>query len=270
MNLFNTFLRDEGDPSGNEDPKDPKTPELEKPDPNADPQVGDPKDPSKKEGLSAEEKAELKILKTDKTNLEKRLSDTQESFRSKSEELKGTQKQLHDLKNPPEKPDTEYANDSQIRNLDSKIKAYEENNYDTSSLVELKSARVRELKLEKRLSSLEGRSRESDEIGKLLLNDKTITDFEPAGRAKAELSAQGQKVSIETAHYYQLGKDSVKSKEDFDKAVKEEVQKQLEAEKKANGARGQDGGYEEPPSEENKEMEAYADELSQPGGFELE
>lgn len=268
MYLFNTFLRDEGGSSGGGDK--PEKPELEKPDPNANPQGGDPPDPSKKEGLSAEKEAELKTLKENETNLEKRLSDTQESFRSKSEELKGAQKQIHDLKNPPLPPDTEYAGDSIIQSIDQDIARYKENNWDDAPLQRQKDIRKEQIKQDKSITGMRERNAQSDDMGKFLMDNPGVNDLTPAGKAKGMLTERGEKVSTDTAHFYQLGKDSVKSKEDFDKSVKEEVQKQLEAEKKANGARGQQGGYDEPPSEENKEMEEYADQLNTPGGFELE
>lgn len=263
--LFNTFLRDEGDPSASDDLKDTKKTELGEPKPNADPQGGDPPDPSKKEGLSAEEK-ELKGLKEDKTNLERRLSDTQESFRSKSEELKGAQKQVHDLKNPPPPPDTEYASDSIIQNIDQDIARYKENAWDDAPLQRQKDIRKEQIKQDKSIMGMRERNAQSDDMGKFLMDNPGVDDLTPAGKAKGVLTERGEKVSIETAHYYQLGKSR---KEDFEKSVQAEVKKQLEAEKKANGARGQEGGYEEPPSEENKEMEKYADEINAPGGFEL-
>lgn len=269
MYLFNTFLRDDGDPSDPGDPKDPKNPELGDPKSDADPQGGDPKDPDKP-GLSAEEKAELDGLRKDKETSDKRISDAQRGMHEKGAELKLSQAELQKLKNPPPPPDTEYAGDSIIQSIDQDIARYKENNWDDAPLQRQKDIRKEQIKQDKSIVGMRERNAQSDDMGKFLMDNPGVNDLTPAGKAKGVLTERGEKVSIETAHYYQLGKDSVKTKEDFDKSVQAEVQKQLEAEKKANGARGQQGGYDEPPSEENKEMEEYAEQLNEPGGFKLD
>jgi len=266
--LLNTFLRTDGDPSVSDDLKDPKNPEFGDPNPDADPQDGDPKDPDKS-GFSAEEKAELENLRKDKETLSKRLSDTQESFRKGQEDLKLTRKQIHDLKNHPIKSGDQYSNDPEIHALDERIKAYKgglgnpDVTYDTSSLEALKSARIREINLEKRLISLENRGRDSDDMGNFLLENPDVNDLTPAGQAKAVLTDRGEKVSIETAHFYQKGKNY---EADLAKAVEAGVAKALEAKKKANGARGQEGDFAEPVVEVDKEMTEYANLLTSHDG----
>lgn len=254
--LQHLFLRDEGDPSGGK-------PELGTPDPNADPQGGGQLDPEKKEGLSADEKAELDTLKKDKETLEKRLSDTQTEFHTRSEELKTLRTQVENLQRPTPKPDEQYGDDPQIRKLDQRIEEFQAANYDTTALEVLKDNRIREMKNEERLAAIEARDKESDGIGKFLLENPGVADLTEAGKTRTMLMGRGEKVSIDTAHFYHLGKN-------LESAVKAEVEKRLEADKKGENARGQDGEFYEPEPSENKEEQEYAAFLHNPGGLDLE
>ena len=265
--IFQTFLRDK-DGSGGSGGDPPVDPPLDPPKPDAEPQDGDPPDPNKPEpdkpepdeGLSAEEKVELENLRKEKGTFEKRLGDTQREYHTSRDELKGLKEKVDRLTKPPDqKPEDAYAEDAVIQDINGKIKAYEERNYDTSPLAQLKGARVRELNLEKRLAGLESRNVESDEVGKFLMDNKGVEDLTPVGETKEMLTKRGEKVSFDTAHYYKVGKN-------FDQAVKDEVGKQLEALKKGDGARGQDGGNIETPAEPDKEMQAYGDFLTNPAG----
>ena len=268
--IFQTFLRAEGDPGNPGDDPKPDKP-LGDPKPDAEPQDGDRPDPDKPEpdkpepdkGLSAEEKAELESLRKDKETSDKRISDAQREFHSSRDELKGLKEKVDVLTKPPDqKPEDAYADDTVIQDINRKIEAYEERNYDTSPLVQLKGARVRELNLEKRLDGLETRTVQSDEVGKFLMDNPGVKDLTETGETKGMLTSRGEKVSFDTAYHYNRGKNYDK---DFDEAVKGEVAKQLEVLKKGGGARGQEGGFEEPP-EADKEEKAYADFLTNPAG----
>lgn len=266
--LYNLFLRDEGDPSADpKDPKDPKDPELGKQDPK--PQDDPKPDPDPKPGLSDEEKAELETLRKENETLGTRLKDTQTEFHDNREELKVLRKRVDDFSRPPIKAEDEFADDAQIQKINRKIAAYNEREYDTAPLDELKAARIREIKLEKRVERMEARGAESDEIGDLLIEEPSIKDFKPVGETRKKLTDRGEKVSMDTAHYYNLGKSR---KADFDSAVKAEVEKRLEVEKKGNEARGQEGVFDEPApdSAEKKEEQEYANFLTDPGGIGLE
>lgn len=269
--LYNLFLRDEGDPSGDpKDPKDPKDPELGDPKDPADPQDGDPADPKKSEddkGLSAEAKAELETLKKDKEDLEKRLSDTQEGFHEKNKALIALNERVDRLTRPVIKPEDEFAEDPEIQGVNREIVAYKERDYDIAPLKRIKAGRIREIKLEKRLSNLEARGKESDEIGGLLVKKPNIKDFKPVGEARKKLTDRGEKVSMDTAYYYDVG---VKSEENFESAVKAEVEKRLEADKKGEEARGQDGDFVESEPSEDKEMTEYAEQLINPRGLDIQ
>jgi hypothetical protein len=112
------------------------------------------------------------------------------------------------------------------------------------------------------LSSLEKTNREGNEIGQFLSDNPDVQDLTPAGQAKKVLTDRGEKVSIETAHFYNLGKN-------MNDVVEKEVQKKLEAMKKGDGARLQDGTYEEPKDEE-KEKEEYLEFLNDPSGLDIQ
>lgn len=264
--LHELFLRDDGDPSGDpKDPKDPKDPELGKQDPKADPQGGKA-DPEPKPGLSAEEKAKFDVLEKEKGDLEKRLSDTQAEFHENRKELKNLRTKVDDFSKPPIKPEEQFADDSEIQGINREIEAYKANDYDLAPLNRAKSLRIEVLQMRKELADIKARNRESDAIGSFLVENPDATDLTAAGKAKDELTKRGEKVSVDTAYHYDLGK---KRKEDFESAVKKEVEKRLEADDKGKGARGQEGEFTEPPPED-KEMEEYADQLNNPGGLDLE
>lgn len=262
--LYNLFLRDKGDPSGDSDPKDP---ELGDPKPDPKPQDDPKPDPEPKPGLSDEEKAELATLREENKTLGTRLKDTQTEFHDNREELKVLRKRVDDFSRPVIKPEDEFADDPQIQKIDRKIKAYNEHEYDTAPLDELKAARIREIKLEGRLSNLEARGAESDEIGDLLIEEPDIKDFKPVGETRKKLTDRGEKVSMDTAHFYNLGKSR---KAEFESAVKAGVEKRLEVDKKGDEARGQDGDFNEPEVSEDKDMTEYANQLTDPSGLDIE
>jgi hypothetical protein len=264
MLQLRTFLRDKGDPSDPADPKDPQDPEIGDPKPDAEPQGGDPKDPEKP-GLSAEEKAELQRLKDENETLNKRVADNQTAFHTSQAELKSLKERLEGITAAP-KSDEQFADDPIVQKIDGDIKRYNEMNWDTASLEIQKDMRIDQIKSQQMLSSLEKTNREGNEIGQFLSENPDVQDLTPAGQAKKALTDRGEKVSIETAHFYNLGKSR---KEDFDKSVQAEVQKQLEALKRGDGARLQDGSYEEPKDEE-KEKEEYTEFLHDPSGLDIQ
>lgn len=270
--LNNLFLRDKDDSSGSDEESKKELESKESDAESQDSEKVDSSDKEKKEELSAEAKAELETLKKDKEDLEKRLSDTQEGFHEKNKALIALNERVDQLTRPQIKPEDEFADDLQIQKIDRKIKAYQDNEYDTASLDELRTARIREIKLEGRLANLEARGMESDEIGNLLIEEPDIKDFKPVGEARKKLTERGEKVSMDTAYYYDLGKKSVgeKSKVDFKSAVKAEVEKRLETDKKGDEARTQDGDFNEPEVSEDKEMTEYADQLTDPSGLDIQ
>ncbi len=233
--------------------------ELEKP--KVETQDDKKPDPDKK-GLSEADKAELETLRTEKVNLEKRLSDTQEKFHANTKEFNKLQARVDFITAPENKGQDKYPDDPMIKQLNAKIESYK-GTYDTEPLKVQKQLRNDALDARIELKKLQDRAKDDDSVGKFLMDNPGVKDLTPAGKAKAELAGKGVSVDLETAHFYNLGKNQ-------EEVIEAEVKKRLEAADKAGGARGHGDGNLPEPKEADQEEKDYADSLTDPSGLDLQ
>ena len=268
-----TFLRDESDSSGSEENK-----ELESQDLDAETQGSERADPSKK-GLSDAEKEELENLRkekeafaSEKENYEKRLKDTQTSFHENQRKLAELEGRVSGLMSPTEKKG-EFDDDPGIQKIDQDIKYYQEQGWDYRTLEIDKQARIDILRTQKMLNQIQGRLSEQDDLGRFLAENPDAEDLSGAGKSKAELESRGEKISTETAYFYNLGKNKLKeTQKEYEARVQAEVKKRLEAIEKGKGAINPEGEFVEttPEEDEEKQKKAYLDHLMHPSGLDIQ
>jgi hypothetical protein len=242
------------------------------PDPAAEPQGGGAGEPAKGDssGKPVIDAAEVEKLKVEREKIQKRYEDLQSVYGKQGTELADLRKKVESLTLP--KPPTEelLEFDQSIAEIKREIEATEKDGLSAGFLKAQLATTIRLKGLAERQAAFEQQQKEMAQMAPVVGEFPDFKDWPKVGETQQGLNARGEKVSAETAFYYNLGKNlKTLLKDETEKAVTAA----LEAERKGAGARGQEGGtYIEPSPEEQEElkkMREYAHSLNNPPGLEI-